>query len=113
MLVSVTWDSQLWPYGFENYGHDAVDFKATFTPYWMAFVQARKPYRIGILLTQKNGDFSPFSVTEISWAVPISKVWRHIPDRCSYYYGSLFLSIPRNSVNSFNLWSYAANLPAT
>lgn len=87
MLASDTWDSQLWPYGCENYGHDAVDFKAMFTRYWMAFVQARKPSRKEILLTQKNGDFSPLSVTELSWAVLISKVWRHIPDRCSYYTG--------------------------
>ena len=46
--------------------------------YWIAFVPAQKPYRIGILFTRKNGDFGAISVTERSCAAPISKVERHI-----------------------------------
>ena len=51
------------------------------TKYRKAFAPARKPYRIGILFTQKNGDLGAISVTEIS----ISKVESQISDRCSHY----------------------------
>ena len=50
----------------------------------ITFAPARKPYRIGILFTQKNGDFGAISVTERSWAAPISKVESHISDSCSH-----------------------------
>ena len=46
--------------------------KATFTLYRIAFAPARKPYQIGLLFTQKNGDLGVVSVMNIS-------------DRCSYY----------------------------
>ena len=42
----------------------------------------RKPYRIGLLFTHKNGDFGALSVTERSCAALISKVERHISERC-------------------------------
>ena len=53
--------------------------KTMFTLYRIAFVPARKPYRIGFQFTHKNGDFGAISVTEQS--CPES----HISDRCSYY----------------------------
>ena len=37
--------------------------KAMFIPYRIAFVPARKSYRIGFLITHKNGDFGAISVT--------------------------------------------------
>ena len=70
MLASVTWDSQLWPYGCENCGHEAVDYNAMFTLYRRAFA----PARIGPLFTHENGDFGAISVTERNYAPPISKV---------------------------------------
>ena len=42
----------------------------------------RKPYRIGLLFTHKNGDLGALSVTERSCAAPISKVESHISERC-------------------------------
>ena len=54
------------------------------------FAPAQKPYRIGILLTYRNGDFGAISVTERSCAAPIPQVERHISDRCSYLPDSLF-----------------------
>ena len=44
-----------------------------FTQYRRAFEPARKPYRIEILFTHKNGDFGDISVTEQSCAAPTSK----------------------------------------
>ena len=38
---------------------------------------ARKPYRIGLLFTHRNGDFSAISVTKRSCAAPFWKVERH------------------------------------
>ena len=70
MLASDTWDSQLWPYECENYGHDAVDYNAMVTLYRRAFA----PARIGPLFTHKNGDFDAISLTERNCAAPISKV---------------------------------------
>ena len=46
--------------------------------------QVRKPYRIGLLFTHKNGDFGAISVT--------AKVESHISDRGSYYAGQLLVS---------------------
>ena len=44
-------------------------------------VKAMKSYRIGLLFTLKNGDFSAISGTKRSCAPPISKVESHISDR--------------------------------
>ena len=41
---------------------------------------AVKSYRIELLFTLKNGDFSAISVTERNYAPPISKVESHISD---------------------------------
>ena len=35
-----------------------------YTKYRIVFAPARKPYRIGLLSTHKNGDFGAISVTE-------------------------------------------------
>ena len=51
-----------------------------FTPYWIAFAPARKPYRIALLFTHKNGDLGAISVTKRSCAEPISRVESHISD---------------------------------
>ena len=40
--------------------------------YQKAFESARKPDRIGVLITRKNGDFCAISVTERGCAAPIS-----------------------------------------
>ena len=37
----------------------------------------RKPHRIGLLFTHRNGDFRAISVAERSCVAPISKVERH------------------------------------
>ena len=66
-------------------GLDAVSWsllKALFTLYQIAFAQARKPYRIVLLFIHKNGDFGAISVTERSYAAPISNtVERHMSNR--------------------------------
>ena len=63
-----------------------------FTQNPIAFTPAQRQFRIGLLLTNKNGDFDAISVTERSCAVPISKVGSHISDRCSYDTGERFVS---------------------
>ena len=50
----------------------------------ITFAPARKAYWIGLLFTHKSGDFGAISVTERSWAAPISKVESHISDSCSH-----------------------------
>ena len=64
---------------------DAVTWsllKALFTLYQIAFAQARKPYQIGFLFTHKIVDFDAISVTERSYAAPISNsVERHMSNR--------------------------------
>ena len=86
-----------------------------FILYQTAFAPARKPYRIELLFTDKNGDFGAISVTEQSCAAPnliprfslapkgrvgenpgkevaprrSPKSESHISDRCSYYSGQL------------------------
>ena len=62
-----------------------IAFAPMFTQYRIAYALARKPYRIELLFTHKNGDFGEISVTERSCAAPISKMGSHISDRCSYY----------------------------
>ena len=51
-----------------------------FTLYRIVFGPTQKPYRIGLLFTQENSDFGAISVTEQSFATPISKVRSHISD---------------------------------
>ena len=57
--------------------------KAVFTPYRIALAPgaARKPHRIGLLFTHKNCDFGAISVTERSYAAPLSIKERHISNR--------------------------------
>ena len=61
-----------------------------FTVYRIAFAPTRKPYRIGLVFTHKNGDFGAISVTERSCAAPISKAGgaSHI-GRCASYFGAV------------------------
>ena len=48
------------------------------------FTPARKPFRKGLLFTDKNRDFGANSMTERSCAEQISKLERHISERfCS------------------------------
>ena len=62
--------------------------KSLFTLY--SFCTAKKSYRIGILLTHKNGCGGAISVTGRSCAAPISKVERHITNRfCSILWCSV------------------------
>ena len=62
----------------------------------IAFAPVRKPYRIGILFTHKNGDFDAISATERSRAALFSKAETHISNRCSYYTGHRFVSAPKS-----------------
>ena len=55
--------------------------KIVFTLYRISFAPARKPHRIGLLFTLKNGDFGAISVTEGSCAATLSIEERHISDR--------------------------------
>ena len=41
-----------------------------------AFARERKSYRIGLLLTHKNGDFGAISVSGRSCAAPVMRVYR-------------------------------------
>jgi len=59
--------------------------EAFFTLHQVAFTPARKPHRIGLVFTHNNGDLGAISVTERSYASPISKVERDIWDRRSHY----------------------------
>ena len=52
--------------------------KVMSTIYGIALALARQPYRIRLLFTHKNRDFSAVSVTERSYTVPILKVESHI-----------------------------------
>ena len=58
--------------------HNISEFKKMLTLYRFFFSPARKLYRIGLLFKRKNGDFGAISVTERSYAAPISKVGSHI-----------------------------------
>ena len=62
----------------------------------IVLASARKSYRIGLLLTHKNDDFSAISVTERSCTAPISKVERHTDwDRsCATLWGCVNTGIP-------------------
>ena len=59
--------------------------KAMFTLSQIAFAQALKPYRTGLLFTHKNSDFGAISVTERSCVVQISEVESRKSDRHSHY----------------------------
>ena len=48
---------------------------------WVALRPARKPYLMGPLFTNNNGDFGAISVTNRSCGAPTSEVERHISDR--------------------------------
>ena len=69
-----------------------------FTLYRITFVPARRPYRIGLRFTHKNGDFRTISVTERNCSAPISKVESDISDRCLYYTGYLFVSARKAAI---------------
>ena len=69
-----------------HWGNDA---EALFTLYWIAVAPPRKPYRLGLLFTHKNGCGG---VTERICAAPISKGGRYILKRCSHVYGIAFRS---------------------
>ena len=43
---------------------------------WVPLPSARKPYRIGLMFTRKNGDVGAISVTERSCFAPRSLKWR-------------------------------------
>ena len=45
------------------------------------------PDRASLPGTHKNGYSGAISVTERSWAAPVSKVESHISNRCSHYAG--------------------------
>ena len=59
----------------------AVRVMFTLLVYRIALAPARKPYRIRLLFTHKNGDFGAISVTERSSAAPTFNMLRHISDR--------------------------------
>ena len=59
--------------------------KAMFTLSRIAFAQALKPYRTGLLFTHKNSDFGAISVTEKSCVAQISEVESRKSDRHSHY----------------------------
>ena len=66
---------------------DLKKFKALFTPHWIRFAPARKPYRIGLLFTHKNDNFGAKSVTKRTCTAPISK-WRvTVLERSLHYSG--------------------------
>ena len=52
----------------------------------VALARERKPYRIGLLFTHKNSDFSAISVTARSCTALISKMEHHILDK----FGAIF-----------------------
>ena len=49
-------------------------------------------YRIRLLFTHMNGDFSAISVRKRCCTASISTVESHVSDRCSYYTAQLFVS---------------------
>ena len=59
--------------------------KAMFTLSRIAFAQALKPYRTGLLFTHKNNDFGAISVTERSCVAQISEVESRKSGRHSHY----------------------------
>ena len=59
--------------------------KAMFTLSRIAFAQALKPYRTGLLFTHENRDFGAISVTERSCVAQISEVESRKSDRHSHY----------------------------
>ena len=66
------------------------------TAYWIALAPARKPCRIWLLFTHKNGDFVAITVTERSCTALISKVESRISDRfCAKLWCSLHRYLDR------------------
>ena len=65
----------------------------------VALTRERKPYRIGLLFTNKNSDFGAISVTKGSCTALISKMEHHILDK----FGAIF----KYSVNRY--WDRTAS----
>ena len=65
----------------------------------VALARERKPYRIGLLFTNKNSDFGAISVTERSCTALISEMEHHILDE----FGAIF----KYSVNRY--WDRTAS----
>ena len=57
-----------------------TDDYALFTIYQTSFAPARKPYRIGLMFTHKNSDFSAIFVRERSCTAPTLNEDLHISD---------------------------------
>ena len=73
-----------------------------YTCVWLAYGHVHpKIYRIGLLFSYKNGDFGAISVTEWTYAVPMSKVESHISDRCSHCHTKSIRSFVISFVHSF------------
>ena len=64
-------------------------------------VKVMKSYRIELLFTLKNGDFSAISVTERNYVPPISKVESHTSDRSC---ASLWCNVDRYSHRNGSEW---------
>ena len=54
-------------------GSRSFKTKTTSTLYCVGLESVRKPYRIGLPFTYKNGDFGAFSLTGRSYVAPISR----------------------------------------
>ena len=65
-----------------------------FTLCRMALASARKPYRIDIVFTHKNGDCGAISIKERSCTAPISKMEPHISDK---FFATLWCNVNRYS----------------
>ena len=89
MPGSERWQFNLW--GEKDQSLCKYDTKTRFSLYQVAFAHARKPYRIGLLFTHRNGyfrrDFCDGAKHRADWSLK----WRvRISDRWSYYTGYLF-----------------------
>ena len=62
---------------FRYFSELALGYVQTTMPYWKVFTPARKPYKIGPLLTHKNGDCRAISVTKQCCPTLIFKVESH------------------------------------
>ena len=89
------WKWVLFAYSYQWFGiKPRFEVEAMFTLLWIAFEPTRNiPNRASpLLFTHKNGDCGVISVTKRSCAAPISKVERHISDRCWHDTGYLFVA---------------------
>ena len=62
---------------FRYFSELALGYVHTTMSYWKVFTPARKPYKIGPLLTHKNGDCRAISATKQCCAALIFKVESH------------------------------------